>query len=396
MSTRPAIWSVTGVGAGDGAGIRMLLAGRLRWYNRERRRAGDGAEMWRANRIETFMHSENGLRDHPSSLAPLVDRFGRRHTYLRVSVTDRCNLRCGYCMPAEGIAVRPRKEILDFEEIARVVGLLARMGVNKVRLTGGEPTVRRGLEKLIAMLAAVPGIETVAMTTNGLTLAREADALRRTGLDALNVSLDTLRPDRFERIARRPGLEDVLRGIDAALAAGFAPLKVNMVVMGGVNDDELCDFVELARDRPIEVRFIEYMPFAGNEWEAARLVSYREMIARVRERHELIPATGPGDPNAVARDWRVPGFAGGVGFITSMTDDFCAGCNRLRLLADGSLKSCLFYPPEDNLRGAMRRGAGDGELEAIVRGVIGRKKAGHAALEKLAALPNNSMIEIGG
>jgi cyclic pyranopterin phosphate synthase len=338
--------------------------------------------------------------------APLADRFGRVHTALRISVTERCNLRCTYCMPPEGVALRPRAEILTFEEIERLARLFVRLGVDKIRLTGGEPTVRRGLPSLVARLAAIDGLRALAVTTNGLTLSEEAPgnadaaALRRAGLTHLNVSLDTLRPDRFERIALRPGLPAVLAGIDAALAAGFAPLKLNMVVMGGVNDDELGDFAELARDRPLHVRFIEYMPFDGNGWQRGELVPFHEMLARLGERFPLRPLSEidneRADPAATAREFTIDGFAGRVGFITSMTHDFCGGCNRLRLLADGSIKSCLFFPPEDNLRLAMRRGATDADLESIIRRVVTGKRAGHAALDELAALPNNSMIEVGG
>jgi cyclic pyranopterin phosphate synthase len=335
------------------------------------------------------------LEAAPAPLPALIDRFGRRHTYLRVSVTERCNLRCTYCMPAEGVALRPREEILTFEEIERIVALLARMGVSKVRLTGGEPLVRHNLERLIEKIAAIDGIRTVAMTTNGVRLGEKAALLRRAGLTQLNVSLDTLRRARFERIALRDEFERTWAGIEAALAAGFAPLKLNMVVMRGVNDDELVDFVELARSRPINVRFIEYMPFAGNGWERARVVGYREMLGAIRERCELV-ACPTDDPSFVAREFEAPGFVGSLSFITSMTDDFCAGCSRLRLLADGGIKSCLFSPPEDNLRAAMRGGADDADIERIIRRVIGLKQEKHAGMDHLAALPNNSMIQIGG
>ena len=339
--------------------------------------------------------SPEGPPPNSPPLPPLVDRFGRRQTYLRVSVTERCNLRCTYCMPPQGVALRPREEILTFEEIERIVALLARMGVNKVRLTGGEPLVRHNLERLVAAIAAIPGIATVAMTTNGVRLAEKSALLRASGLGQLNVSLDTLSRERFQRIALRDEFGRVWAGIEAALAAGFAPLKLNMVVMRGVNDDELLDFVELARERPINVRFIEYMPFKDNDWERQRVVGYREMLDALGARFEILPCADE-DPAFVARDFQVPGFRGRVSFITSMTDDFCAGCNRLRLLADGAMKSCLFSPPEDNLRLALRGGADEAQLERLIRRVVSLKQEKHAGLDTLAGLPNNSMIEIGG
>lgn len=328
------------------------------------------------------------------ALPALVDAFGRTHTYLRVSVTDRCNLRCAYCMPREGVAHKPREAILRFEEIRRLVRLLARMGIRKVRLTGGEPLVRRDVELLVRMLADVEGIETVGLTTNGVLLARHTNALKRAGLTSVNVSLDTLRPERFARIALRPYFHEVLHGIDAALAAGFAPVKLNVVVLGGTNDDELLDFVELARDRPLEVRFIEYMPFRGNGWGRAALVPWAAMRSAIETAHALVPLETDG--SRVCRTFRIEGFAGTVGFIASMTDHFCGGCNRLRLTADGTLKTCLFSPGELDLRGALRRGAGDEQLERLIRAAVAAKPAQHVPASMLAAAAGRSMVEIGG
>lgn len=332
--------------------------------------------------------------DQAVSSAPLLDPFGRRHTYLRISITERCNLRCAYCMPAHGIELKPHEQILSFEEIERVTRVLARHGVNKVRLTGGEPLVRRDVHLLVARLAQLPGIETVALTTNGVLLAPIAQQLREAGLDQLNVSLDTLRPERFERIALRAHFNRVIEGIDAALHAGFRPLKLNCVVMGGVNDDEVLDFVEFARERELDLRFIEFMPFSGNAWQAADVVPWRVLRERIEVRHHLLPL--PYHPSQVARSFQIAGEATRVSFISSMTEDFCSGCNRVRLLCDGGLKSCLFSPPEENLRGALRDGSPDEAIVAIVRRCLMRKPERHAPAEELATAGNNPMIEIGG
>ncbi|MBS0663770.1 MAG: GTP 3',8-cyclase MoaA [Verrucomicrobia bacterium] len=324
----------------------------------------------------------------------LTDGFGRFHDYLRISVTDRCNLRCLYCMPADGLVWKERAEILTFEEIERIAGLLVRQGVRKIRLTGGEPTMRRDLEVLIARLRALPGLQSLVMTTNGLRLADRAARYRAAGLDGLNVSLDTLRPDRFEQMTRRTGLERVRHGLEAALAAGFATVKLNVVVMRGLNDDELPDFARLARTSPLEVRFIEFMPFDRNEWSTDRLVPYAEMRRRVESAVTLQPLAA--GPNAVAREFAVAGGAGRIGFVTSMTEDFCAGCNRLRLTADGRLKNCLFSVGEADLRGPLRAGADEAELLAVIRGCVREKWAGHPPPAELAALHNRAMIQIGG
>lgn len=328
----------------------------------------------------------------------LTDSFGRRHTYLRISVTDRCNLRCVYCRPAPGVddpdAGLPREAVLAYEEIERLSRLFARLGITKLRITGGEPLVRNGLAGLIARLAAIPGIDHLGLTTNGVLLKRHAAALRAAGLTQLNVSLDTLRPERYERIALGPHLNEVLEGIEAALTAGFTPLKMNVVVMEGVNADELADFVAFVRHRPVNVRFIEYMPFERNRWNTGSFLPVAAMKARIEERHSLIPLPVP--DSAVACDFRIPQWQGTVGFIAPMSEDFCHSCNRLRLRADGSLKSCLFHPAEVNLCGAIRSGATDELLEAMIRSAVHSKPAGHAPIEELVGADNRTMIEIGG
>ena len=324
----------------------------------------------------------------------LTDRFGRRHTYLRVSVTDRCNLRCQYCMPAEGIEWIPRKDVLTFEEIERIVRVLAQIGVEKVRITGGEPTVRKGIETLIASLAAVPGIKELAMTTNGTTLPKMARTYREAGLTHLNVSIDSLRPERFHEITRTDKCAQVMTGIEAAIQAGFDPLKLNTVVMKGVNDDEIADFVEFARTRPVNVRFIEFMPFDGNQWDRSRMVGYAEMLEAVKSRHQIEPIERR--PSQVAKDYRIVGGVGTVSFVTSMTDDFCSDCNRIRLTATGEFKPCLFMLPNVNVRDRMREGCSDEAILDAVHGSLAGKWKGHPGPQQLLRLKNASMIQIGG
>lgn len=327
-------------------------------------------------------------------MQPLVDTFARVHRYLRISVTDRCGFRCVYCMPPEGIAWRQRDEILTYEEILQITRVFASMGVTKVRLTGGEPTVRKDLEYLMRELRNVDGIDRLLMTTNGTTLVEKAAIYRDAGLTGLNVSLDTLRDDRFVEITRRDRLSDVLAGIEAAQVAGFEPLKLNVVVMAGVNDDELLDFVDHFRDRNINVRFIEFMPFTGNGWSKGGLVPYREMRERIESRYTLTPIDN--GPNSVAKDFAIAGYPVTVSFVTSMTESFCSGCDRVRLTADGNIKACLFGPEEIPLRDRLRNGATDEEIAGFIRQAVTQKAKGHAPAELLARMKNRSMIQIGG
>jgi len=339
----------------------------------------------------------------------LTDRFSRRHTYLRVSLTERCNLRCRYCMPAEGVALTPRDRLLTTPEIVRLVRLFVEAGVDKVRLTGGEPLVRKDAEDVAEAIGALPGLRTLALTTNGLLLARKLDRLHRAGLRHLNLSLDTLRPDRFEALARRPGLDTVLDALDLALDYGYVvpghdastserTLKINCVVMRGVNDDEVEDFVALTAETPVEVRFIEYMPFEGNGWAGDKLVPYRELLDRLSTQYDLEPLDD--GPNATAKTFSVPGHAGRIGFITSMTTPFCHGCNRLRLTADGALKVCLFGGTEVSLRDLLRSDASDDDLRLAIGAAVQRKKAAHDGADEIAAAArraeNRPMILIGG
>ncbi len=298
--------------------------------------------------------------------APLTDQFNRRITYLRISVTDRCNLRCVYCMPEAGLPWVPKAEILTYEEIARVVEAAATMGLRSVRLTGGEPLLRRDLAALAGRLAAIGGITDLSLSTNGLLLAESAAALARAGLRRVNVSLDTLREDRFSAIARRPGLDRVLAGIDAALAAGLGPIKLNCVVMRGSNDDEIGAFAALTRERAIHVRFIELMPVTENvSLQRDAYVGSDEILARARAYGTLEPVAGPGG-NGPARYYAYPGAPGSLGVISPLSHEYCATCNRVRLTADGKLRLCLFGDGALDLRGPLRAGATRGELAALL------------------------------
>lgn len=286
----------------------------------------------------------------------MVDGFGRRIEYLRISVTDKCNLRCVYCMPEEGLPWLRRDEILDYEEIAEVVRVMAEMGLKRLRLTGGEPLVRKDLPRLVALLSSIPGIEDIALSTNAVLLAPMARSLRDAGVTRVNISLDTLRPDRADAIARRPGtLARVLQGLDAAEAIGFDPIKINVVLMRGENDDEVADFAELSRQRPLHVRFIEVMPTESNlELSASNFLSCDEALAAVSEVHALEPVPGP-PGNGPATYFSFPGARGTIGVITPMSHNFCSRCNRMRLTADGQLRPCLFGTIQTPLRDALRR-----------------------------------------
>lgn len=292
----------------------------------------------------------------------LTDRYGRVHNYLRISVTDRCNLRCLYCMPEEGVAFAEPSSLLSFEEIEAVVRTAAELGITRLRITGGEPLVRPGLDQLIAKLAVIPGIEDIALTTNGLLLASQAEALRRAGVSRVNISLDTLDPARFKFIARRGELKRVFDGIEAAAEAGFSPIKLNCVLLKGVNEDEIVSFLEMARSRPLHVRFIEYMPIghADDNWKKHYLPLSRVLeIAR-----EAGFDIAPGDDvlgNGPSENWRIAGGAGSFGLIHPVSNHFCSNCNRLRLTADGSLKPCLYWVDELNVRQAV------GDEEAMRR-----------------------------
>lgn len=330
----------------------------------------------------------------------LADNFNRHHNYLRISLTERCNLRCVYCMPEEGIDLQPNDKILTKDEIVRVARLFVDAGVDKIRFTGGEPLVRKDLEDIVSEVGALP-LRALAMTTNAITLARKLPKLHKMGLNQLNISLDTLDSEKFTQITRRKGWEKVMEAIDMAVDYGYSPLKINCVVMRGVNDNEIVDFVKMTRDKPIQVRFIEYMPFDGNRWNDQKFLSYKEMIEIIKRDfgNEFLRLPDP-TPNETAKTWSIPGFAGSVGFITSMSDHFCGSCNRLRITADGNLKVCLFGSSEVSLRDAMRVGyATDAELSRMINAAVKRKKEHHGGMYDMydiAKNKNRPMILIGG
>ena len=324
----------------------------------------------------------------------LVDPFGRVIRDLRISVTDRCNFRCTYCMPEEGLQWLSRDEVLTFEEIERLAGIFVRrFGVDGIRLTGGEPTVRAHLDTLITKLAGL-GVD-LAMTTNGATLQNSAERYRAAGLNRINISLDSLDRARFEQMTRRDELHNVLAGIDAAIAAGFSPVKINTVIERGVNDDEIVDLAAFGRDRGVEVRFIEFMPLdATGHWVNDKVVGQDEIVERIAAVFPLeqMPARGA----APADRWRYTDGRGTVGVIPTVTKPFCGDCDRVRLTAEGQFRTCLFATDEFDLRAALRRGESDDEIaERIVR-AVGTKWAGHRINQVTFIRPGRSMSQIGG
>ena len=327
------------------------------------------------------------------SATALVDGFGRVHRDLRISVTDRCNFRCVYCMPEEGMQWTPREELLTFEEIERVARVLVeRHGFESIRLTGGEPTVRARLPLLVEKLARL-GVD-LSMTTNGATLALMADDLRAAGLQRLNISLDSLRRDRFLALTRRDGLHQVLEGIDAAVEAGFDPVKVNVVLMAGINDDEVVDFAEFGRERGVEVRFIEFMPLdADGAWSHDRVVPGDDIVAAIDAVHPLVAEARGADP---AQRFRYADGRGGIGIIPTVTDAFCGTCDRVRLTAEGGLRNCLFALEEHDLRALLRDGASDDDLSAAMAESVSQKWAGHQINQVHFIRPARSMSQIGG
>ena len=378
----------------------------------------------------------------------LTDTFHRQHTYLRISITERCNLRCLYCMPEEGVQLSPKPHLLTPQEILYLSSLFISQGITKIRLTGGEPMIHPSILPLLRDIGDLraKGLKELAITTNGLNLARKLPALADAGVTGINLSLDTLEPLQFELMTRRKGFEAVMSSIERILAHNANPatgapikLKINAVVIRGLNDAQLLPFVEFTRDRDIEVRFIEYMPFDGNRWNNEMMMTYAEMLAAIRERFPTFERVQD-HPNDTSKTWRVPGFKGRVGFITSMTENFCAGCNRLRITSDGNLKVCLFGNKEVSLRDALRDRFNEGEpideeawgalrevemerwerqrqgltggavgeeyktvaqenerqLLEIIGAAVKRKKEKHAGLGVLEHMRNRPMILIGG
>ena len=325
----------------------------------------------------------------------LSDSFQRPINYLRISVTDRCNLRCVYCMPAEGVELMSHEDILTYEEIHTVARAAAELGINKVRLTGGEPLVRSGLSELIRMLAQIDGIDDISLTTNGTLLSHCAAELKRAGLQRVNVSLDTLKPDKFSLITRSNlALDDVLAGIEAARSVGLDPVKLNMVVVSGVNDDEILDFTAKTIDEGWHVRFIEFMSLGGVGSSNSRFTPVSEMRKRLEQVGELQPCL-PDVGNGPARYFRFPNARGTVGFITPVSEHFCFHCNRLRLTADGRLRLCLLAEDEIDLRQSLRSGASLAELKQLIEAAAADKPLRHRLAEGLTS-KDRPMTQVGG
>jgi len=325
----------------------------------------------------------------------MQDLYGRVVTYLRVSVTDRCNLRCRYCMPLDGVRFKDLEDILAWDEILRVIRAAASLGVRRIRVTGGEPTTRAGLVDFVRAVAATPGIDDVSMTTNGMMFAAMAEELRAAGLRRVNISLDSLQPERFRFLTHFGDFDAVWGGVEAALAAGLHPVKINCVVLRGENDGEIPDFVALTESRPLHVRFIELMPLGtSHAWTRERLFSAEEIRERMRERYELVATELEG--GGPAKYSRVPGFAGTVGVITAMTENFCHNCNRVRLTADGELQPCLGSLLAMDLRGPLRAGISDEGLRRLVAQGIRAKPEKHLMEEYLEETSGRRMWTIGG
>lgn len=355
----------------------------------------------------------------------LTDNFSRQHDYLRISLTERCNLRCLYCMPEDGIQLSPDKDLLTSAEIYYLSALFVKQGVTKIRLTGGEPTVRKDILTLMQRLGTLRkhGLQELAITTNGITLHRRLDDLVSAGLTGVNISLDTLDPFQFQILTRRQGFHAVMKSINKvkelnAQGAGVK-IKINCVVMRGLNDHQIPAFVEMTRTDDLEVRFIEYMPFGGNKWNREKMMSYSEILATIKDTHPDMHRLKDAK-NDVSKTWQVPGFLGRVGFITSMTHNFCNTCNRLRITSDGNIKVCLHGQAEVSLRDLLRErnqgeplgehhlnsleneqsqytpGITELELLRVIGGAVKKKEAGHAGMDQLENMENRPMILIGG
>ncbi len=334
---------------------------------------------------------------HPTRKeASLIDRNNRIINYLRISLTDRCNLRCVYCMPEEGVRHIPHEDILTYEEILRLTRIAVRSGVRKVRLTGGEPLVRKEIVSFVARLGQVEGLEQITLTTNGVLLADYAEDLYRHGVHRVNVSLDSLKPERFARITRRDAFHRVWQGLQEAERLGFDPVKINLVAMRGVNDDEILDFARLSLEKPYHVRFIEFMPVGeGNGWTNDRFISIDEIRERIGR---LGPLRGLQwrDMDGPAERFTLEGARGEIGFIGALSHHFCSRCNRLRLTSAGTLRGCLFSDDEIDVRGPLRSGAPDEVLEGLIREAIETKPAGHGSMLQSPRKCSRGMSTIGG
>src|SRR5437879_931185 len=325
----------------------------------------------------------------------LIDTFGRVHNNLRISVTDRCNLRCTYCMPEE-VVFMDKGELLTFEEIAQFVRVAAPLGIDKIRLTGGEPLMRRDLPRLVSLVAEIKGIRDVGLTTNGILLADHAQALYDAGLRRINISLDTLNPARFRQLARRDGLEKVIDGILAAKKAGFKPIKINAVSIRGITEAEVVPLARFARTHGLEMRFIEYMPIGADQWERNKVYFAHEIMEQIeREVAPLVPVEDY-DPRAPAMEFRYTDGGGRIGIIASISRPFCLSCNRVRLTSDGKLRNCLFAIDEADVKGLLRGGAPEEEIAEVIRRNVRDKWEGHEINTSRFIKPLRTMHAIGG
>ena len=328
----------------------------------------------------------------------LIDGHNRRINYLRISITDRCNLRCQYCMPKEGISQFGHSEILSYEESLRIAELAVIKGVNKVRITGGEPLIRRDAVRFISRLSQLQGLEDLSLTTNGILLAEFAPALRQAGLKRVNISMDSLLPEKYRQITRGGELSRVWAGMEAARAAGISPIKINVVAIAGFNDQEVLNFARLTLQNPFQVRFIEFMPIGLlSQWQPEQFLSSEEIKRRIETHHSLIPVTGNKNGNdGPARLFKFPEAAGEIGFISPISDHFCNTCNRLRLTADGKLKTCLFSDEEFDIKSLLRSGSNDEELERKLSEVISTKPLRHGFTGSGIKRCHRPMVKIGG
>jgi cyclic pyranopterin phosphate synthase len=325
----------------------------------------------------------------------LIDSFGRVHNNLRISVTDRCNIRCVYCMP-ENAEFMPRNQLLSFEEIERFTRIAVTLGIDKIRLTGGEPLVRREIPALVKKLAAIPGIKDIGLTTNGILLAPLAQALWDAGLRRINISLDTMDPVRFEQLTRRPGVEKVIEGILAAKAAGFHPVKVNAVAIKGSTEDDVVPLARFGREHGLEIRFIEYMPLDSGMWERGKVLLAAEILDRLNHQFGPLEPAPDQDLRAPAVDYDYVDGGGRVGLIASVSRPFCMSCNRIRLTSDGKLRNCLFALDETDIRGMLRGGGTDETIAHAIRESVSSKWEGHEINSARFIQPERLMHSIGG
>jgi GTP 3',8-cyclase len=329
--------------------------------------------------------------------APLLDSFGRLHNNLRISVTDRCNIRCFYCMPAVDVQFKPRHELLSFEEIERLAGVFVRLGVNKLRLTGGEPLVRAELHKLVAKLAGMPGVADLALTTNAILLTEQAELLKRAGLQRLNISFDGISEATFQKIARRSGVQRVIDGIDTAIAVGFEKIRLNAIAIRGLTEAEIVPLAHFARQRDLELRFIEFMPLdAEGNWSDDQVLGGEEIRKFLEAEFGPLEAAARPDPSQPAMDFRFADGRGGIGFINPVTQPFCEACNRLRVTAEGQVRNCLFSTQEWDARALLRGGATDEEIARLIRASVAAKKPGHGIDQPEFHRPERAMYQIGG